>query len=406
MSIRIIILLWCLSLCFPSSLFAADADIEVDGSFKILSGSLIFPDGTSQTTAARQGPLAAFKGTWDPEVTYIKGEAVFYGGSSYVSLIDPNLGQQPDTSGSAWALLAQQGSNGPEGPQGIQGPIGLQGPKGDTGAQGEIGLQGPQGDQGPVGPQGDAGPQGPPITFKETWDPGATYIKGEAVFYNGSSYVSLIDSNLNQQPDAGGSTSWALLAQQGAPFTFKGTYAPADTYSIGDAVFYNGSSYISLIDSNLGQQPDISGSAWALLAQQGSQGPQGPQGIQGPEGSQGPQGLQGVQGPEGPQGPQGPQGIQGPAGSQGPQGPAGMVTRSKMYKKTCDSSYTCSCDNASDVLISGHAICQTWSWLASSEPSDPQTNTGSPMVWTAKCADAAAFTYYWPAHIHILCATP
>ena len=42
------------------------------------------------------------------------------------------------------------------------------------------------------------------------------------------------------------------------------------TYNLNDAVFYNGSSYVSLQGSNTGNEPDTSASFWSLLAQQGA----------------------------------------------------------------------------------------------------------------------------------------
>jgi hypothetical protein len=97
--------------------------------------------------------------------------------------------------------------------------------------------------------------------------------------------------------------------------TFRGDWNVETVYRARDVVFFNGSSWFSLVGNNLGQVPDAPSSPyWTLLAKKGdtgAQGPQGPQGIQGPTGSTG---------PTGPQGPQGIQGIQGPAGPTGPTG--------------------------------------------------------------------------------------
>jgi Collagen triple helix repeat (20 copies) len=232
----------------------------------------IGPQG-EQGDQGPQGASMSFDGAWDGGTTYAALEVVTFDGSSYVSLTDDNTGNQPDSSAD-WALLAQkgdqgeqgdqgpQGAQGDQGPQGVQGPIGPQGPQGDQGPTGPIGPQGPQGVQGDQGPQG---PQGASMSFGGDWDNGTTYAALQVVTYNGSSYVSLIDDNTGNQPDS--SADWALIAQKG------------DTGA------------------------------------QGEQGPQGIQGDQGPQGIQGDQGLQGIQGPIGPQGPQGPQGEQGPAGS-------------------------------------------------------------------------------------------
>jgi hypothetical protein len=113
------------------------------------------------------------------------------------------------------------GVPGPEGPQGLPGPQGLQGPQGPQGAQGF---------PGPAGPQGNAGPPGPPgLTWRGQWNPSQGYVRDDAVFANGSSYV-LIAPNSSNHP------------------------------------------------------PPLFPTVWSPLALQGSTGPQGPQGLQGPPG--------------------------------------------------------------------------------------------------------------------------
>jgi Collagen triple helix repeat (20 copies) len=135
-----------------------------------------------------------------------------------------------------------QGPEGPAGPQGPAGPAGSDGAAGATGPQGPIGPQGPQGADGATGAQGPTGPAS--LVWKNAWDSTATYSTNDAVSSGGSSYVSLVDSNVGNDP-AVSSAQWSLLAQQGA--------AGAD----------------------------------------GAQGPQGPQGTQGPQGPQGPPGPSG-----------------------------------------------------------------------------------------------------------------
>ncbi len=180
-----------------------------------------------------------YQGTYNSGTAYAANDAVTYNGSSYISLQSANLANQPDTSPVFWSRFAAAGATGPAGPTG---PVGLTGPTGATGPQGPIGATGP------AGPAGATGPQGPPVSFQGTWNSGTTY-------------------------------------------------------ALGDAVSYNGSSYISLVAGNLGFQPDISNVKWALLAQAGATGAQGPQGVQGVSG---------------PTGPTGPTGATGPAGSGGP----------------------------------------------------------------------------------------
>jgi len=171
--------------------------------------------------AGAQGPPVTFQGNWSASANYNLGDAVFYNGSSYISLIANNSGNQPDTSRTQWATLAQQGAVGAQGaqgdagPAGPAGPIGPIGPAGPAGPVGPIGPAGPEGPSGPAGPVGPAGPQGPPVAFQGTWSASSSYNVGDAVFFNGSSYISLVGSNAGNEPDMS-TTDWALLAKMGA----------------------------------------------------------------------------------------------------------------------------------------------------------------------------------------------
>lgn len=140
----------------------------------------------------------------------------------------------------------QPGPVGPQGIQGLTGPQGPQGPQGEVGPQGPAGIDGLDGVVGPIGPQGVPGPVGPAgLTWRGTWVSGASYVKDDAVGYEGASWFCINSTSGNTPPNS-----------------------------------------------------DITN--WALLASQGATGPMGPQGSQG---------VQGVQGPMGPQGPQGEPGV-------------------------------------------------------------------------------------------------
>jgi len=160
---------------------------------------------------------------------------------------------------------------------GPQGPVGPPGPQGEQGARGPMGPQGAKGDQGLQGPAGGSGSQGLAGEKGEKGERGEKGDKGE-------------------KGDEG--------------LDWKGPWNAATRYKENDAVSFNGSSYISLIDDNIGNQPGSSAS-WDLLAAQGEQGPQG---VQGPPGIQGPPGPKGDQGQTGDVGPEGPQGDAGTTG--------------------------------------------------------------------------------------------
>ncbi len=219
-----------------------------------------------------QGPPVIFKGAWSRTIAYAIGDAVFCAacstnGSSYIALqANVNIDPPTDVSGSGgnWALLAQQGLIGATGPTGPIGPIGLTGAIGAMGPQGPVGATGVTGPIGPIGLTGAIGATGPqgPV--------GATGATGP----------------------------------QGPPVTFQGNWSSSITYALGDAVFCaacstNGSSYVSLVNGNVGFDPPTSNVKWALLAEQGATGATGPVGATGATGPIGPQGIQGIQGPAG-----------------------------------------------------------------------------------------------------------
>lgn len=120
-----------------------------------------------------------------------------------------------------------------------------------------LGPPGPKGDAGPTGPQGDVGPQGPPGVQGPLGPQGVQGPVGSA----------------------------------GQSFVYRGVYDPAIPYAHDDVVTgSDGSSYISLADSNLGQDPTtetMPRTHWSPIAIHGApgvQGPQGPQGVEGPQG--------------------------------------------------------------------------------------------------------------------------
>jgi Collagen triple helix repeat (20 copies) len=227
------------------------------------------PTGAAGAAGAPGLPGLVYQGNYSSVTNYALGDVVLWQGASYASLLDGNHGNTPSDSLAEWGVLTAQGpagATGAPGPQGVagpqgspgsvgppgeQGPQGLQGIPGQAGAQGLTGPAGTQGVSGPMGPQGPAGPVG---------------------------------------------------------MTFQGTYSSAVNYGMADGVLYNGSAYVSLVASNVGNTPDESPAQWAAFAtgSPGATGPAGPQGPQGPTGAAGLPGATGEQGPVGPIGPQGP----------------------------------------------------------------------------------------------------
>jgi hypothetical protein len=100
------------------------------------------------------------------------------------------------------------------------GQIGATGPQGIQGPAGAVGPQGIQGDPGPAGPVGAAG-----LVFRSTWNPATSYVVGDVVFYNGSSYVCSNNITSATPPDTD-TANWDFLALQG----LEGPQGPSTPY--------------------------------------------------------------------------------------------------------------------------------------------------------------------------------
>jgi len=164
----------------------------------------------------------SWRGTWNGTTTYSVRDAIFHNGSSYVAIAASTNSPPPSAN---WNLLAQQGATGATGPQGAIGVQGIQGATGTTGAQGIQGLKGDRGDVGATGATGAVGVIGATgatgavgatgatgLVWRGTWNGTTAYSVRDAIFHNGSSYVAIAPSTNSVPPSA----NWNLLAQQGA----------------------------------------------------------------------------------------------------------------------------------------------------------------------------------------------
>jgi hypothetical protein len=199
-----------------------------------------------QGAAGPQGPTGPgfnFRGVFDNSATYAANDVVSYNGSSYVARSAINPGDPVPDSNPSWSLMAQQGAAGPTGAVGPSGPIGL---TGATGATGAAGAQGTQGLTGATGPAGAQGPQGIPGPTGSTGAQGPPGVNGA------------------QGPQGPQGTA-------GMGFNWRGAFDCSASYSAGDVVSYQGSSWITNTPIGGCVQPPFS--PWALLAQQGAAGP-------------------------------------------------------------------------------------------------------------------------------------
>ena len=120
----------------------------------------------------------------------------------------------------------------------------------------------------------------------------------------------------------------AFIPFPGIKVMWKGKWLEGTSYAKGDAVYFDGSSYYCN-ESHTATTTDYPPSpGWDLMTAAGSEGPQGLAGADGKpgdDGLQGPAGADGATGAQGAQGPTGPVGAVGATGAQGAQGPAGPV---------------------------------------------------------------------------------
>ena len=121
------------------------------------------------------------------------------------------------------------------------------------------------------------GPQGP-TGFSFTWQgayaTSSTYSQYNVIEYDGSSYISLGTSSPGLTPSTV-TQSWNLMASKGATgavgstgqgFTWQGTFSESITYGFYDVAYYDGSSYISVTISNLGNTPSNATQSWNIMA--------------------------------------------------------------------------------------------------------------------------------------------
>lgn len=138
-----------------------------------------------------------------------------------------------------------------------------------TSTPGPPGTPGGKGNKGDPGNPG--GPGSPGLTWQGAWSNGATYTTTDVVFWLGSSYKSLVSSNIGNQPDLS-PTFWTFVAQAGSPgINWRGTWNSLTTYAAGDGVSDLGSSYRAL-NINTNHRPASYPADWAIVAQAGLNG--------------------------------------------------------------------------------------------------------------------------------------
>jgi hypothetical protein len=104
------------------------------------------------------------------------------------------------------------------------------------------------------------------VNWRGAWSPTASYAVGDAVAYNGSSYLA-VAANIKSRPL---SKAWSTLS---AGMQWLGAWTVGKSYYAGSVVSYQGSSYLAT-KASTGVTPTDT-SVWSVLAGRGQPGSDG-----------------------------------------------------------------------------------------------------------------------------------
>lgn len=219
-----------------------------DGTYNVyssvMSGNPIhpaLPNQWSTLTTYSQNQIVQTWPSWSSLTTYTKGQGVlFTDGNVYASLINSNLNVPPPNA-TAWALV----------------PV-------LTLLSQTI----------PVTAAITTFPTTSPVL---EWTQGSTYSQGNVVMWNGVEYLSLVNNNTGNFPNASASTSWIAISNYtlsmslinlnigNNPANAPAAWSSVTSYSIGNTVYNtsDGLIYTSLVNSNLNNPPATSPSDWS-----------------------------------------------------------------------------------------------------------------------------------------------
>ncbi|MCY8516304.1 collagen-like protein [Bacillus atrophaeus] len=192
---------------------------------------------------------------------------------------------------------------------------------GPTGVTGPAGAIGPTGAAGAIGPTGPTGVTGAGLQGIVVFDPlvAPTYTVGQVVLYNGSSYVVNTASPASF-PDA--SADYTLLASAG-PTGITGVTGVTGSTGITGAIGVTGATGPTGVTGTTGAT-GVSGPT-GITGITGVTGPTGATGTTGATGVSGPTGITGITGVTGPTGATGTTGATGVSGPTGIIGPTGLT---------------------------------------------------------------------------------
>jgi hypothetical protein len=113
------------------------------------------------------------------------------------------------------------------------------------------------------------------LNWRGSWNLTASYAVGDAVAFNGSSYIAVSASVRSRPP----SSAWATLSSGTRQ---HGAWSASVTYYVGSVVTYLGSSYVATLTSKNHVPTDPA--KWALVASKGDPGDPGDPGAPGAPG--------------------------------------------------------------------------------------------------------------------------
>jgi collagen type VII alpha len=271
--------------------------------------SLLVSQG-DQGDPGLDGAGFSWQGAWDIAAVYIQNQIVEFNGSSYISLQNANVGNNPFGATAYWHLLASKGVQGDTGPAGATGATGAKGDKGDQG------IQGVAGDDGPEGPAGGS------FLWKGAFSNLTDYVLNDLVLAgDGNLYVALDASRAAGPPgvhwdlflqrgptgatgakgdtgDTGATGPAGADGEDGAGFVYIGGFDIDATYNTNNLVTYQGCTFRANVDGLTHQAPDPSADTayWDRIAIKGAVGATGPAGADGPAGATGAAGAAGADG--------------------------------------------------------------------------------------------------------------
>ena len=229
------------------------------------------PSGAAGATGS-QGPQGPAGPQGDSGAQGVKGDTGPTGATGPTGPAGadgPQGPQGPTGATGAAGADGNDGTDGAPGPQGPQGERGLTGAQGPQGLQGATGATGSQGDTGATGPQGPTGPAGAAGAKGDQGD-SATITVGTVSTGLPSSSVSITNTGTSSNATLNFTIPRGETGATGE-ITWRGDWSSSNAYGVNEAVYYNGSSYIS-IANNQNVVPTSDSTKWNIMAAAGAEG--------------------------------------------------------------------------------------------------------------------------------------